>query len=90
MNYTEYKFNVFVNTGGKFGDAVSLIVDEGSKLDVDAINLSDTKGWKKMVRAWLDESKGLIRARTFADRIGMPEVQGNGSGSMNLAGQLQC
>ncbi len=57
--------------------------------DVDKIDVADTGGWKKMVWAWASESQGLIRARTFADRIGAPEVQGNGSGSMNLAGQLQ-
>jgi predicted PhzF superfamily epimerase YddE/YHI9 len=56
---------------------------------VEAIDVASTKGWKKMVWAWIDEDQGLIRARTFADTIGMPEVQGNGSGSMNLAGQLQ-
>lgn len=55
---------------------------------VDEIDVTTTKGWKKMVWAWIDESEGLIRARTFADSIGMPEVQGNGSGSMNLADQL--
>jgi predicted PhzF superfamily epimerase YddE/YHI9 len=57
--------------------------------DVEAIDVAHTKGWKKMVWAWIDEAKGHIRARTFADTIGMPEVQGNGSGAMNLAGQLQ-
>lgn len=56
---------------------------------VDAIALADTKGWKKMTWAWKDEAKGLIRARTFASKINIPEVQGNGSGSMNLAAQLQ-
>lgn len=57
--------------------------------DVEAIIASNTKGWKKMVWAWANEDEGLIRARTFADTIGMPEVQGNGSGAMNLASQLQ-
>jgi predicted PhzF superfamily epimerase YddE/YHI9 len=56
---------------------------------VNAIEVSETEGWKKMVWAWEDERKGLIRARTFASKINIPEVQGNGSGSMNLAGQLQ-
>jgi len=57
--------------------------------DVEAINVVNTKGWKKMVWAWINQDQGLIRARTFADAIGASEVQGNGSGSMNLAGQLQ-
>lgn len=56
---------------------------------VEAIQVTDTDGWNKMVWAWIDESRGLIRARTFANKIGIPEVQGNGSGSMNLASQLQ-
>lgn len=57
--------------------------------DVEAIDTSNTKDRKKMVWAWIDQTQGLIRARTFADAIGMPEVQGNGSGAMNLANQLQ-
>lgn len=56
---------------------------------VDALKVADTVGWKKMVWAWVDEAKGLVRARTFASKINLPEVQGNGSGSMNLAGQLK-
>ncbi len=57
--------------------------------DVDNIKVEETQGWSKLVWAWVDEDKGLIRARTFASKIGIPEVQGNGSGSLNLAGQLQ-
>jgi predicted PhzF superfamily epimerase YddE/YHI9 len=60
----------------------------GTPKEVESINVSDTQGWKKMVWAWIDEGKGLIRARTFASKINMPETQGNGSGAMNLAGQL--
>jgi predicted PhzF superfamily epimerase YddE/YHI9 len=56
---------------------------------VDDIKVEDTVGWKKMVWAWIDEDKRLVRARTFASKIDIPEVQGNGSGSMNLAGQVQ-
>ncbi len=41
-----------------------------------------------MVWAWIDQSKGLIRARTFANDWEIPEAQGNGSGSMMLAAQL--
>ena len=40
------------------------------------------------VWAWLDESKGLIRARTFANDWGIPEDEANGSGSMRLASNL--
>jgi len=42
-----------------------------------------------MVWAWIDEAKGLIRARTFASDWDIPEAEGNGSGSMILAAQLK-
>lgn len=38
--------------------------------------------------AWIDESKGTIRARTFASDWGIPEDEANGSGSVRLAAQL--
>jgi hypothetical protein len=41
-----------------------------------------------MIWAWIDERKGLIRARTFAADWEIPEAQGNDSGSMVLAVQL--
>ena len=33
MKYDEYKFKVFVDKDGNFGDPVSLIVDEAQKVD---------------------------------------------------------
>jgi len=39
--------------------------------------------------AWIDKTKGLIRARTFASDWEIPEAQGNGSGSMVLAAKLK-
>jgi predicted PhzF superfamily epimerase YddE/YHI9 len=57
---------------------------------VESLTLAATAGWKStMVWAWADEAHGQIRARTFAGDIDIPEVQGNGSGSMMLAGRLQ-
>jgi len=41
-----------------------------------------------VIWAWIDKSKGLIRARTFAPDWGIPEDQANGSGSMLLATKL--
>lgn len=41
-----------------------------------------------VVWAWLNESRGIIRARTFASDWGIPEDEANGSGSMQLAVQL--
>lgn len=56
---------------------------------VEQIQLEDTKGWQHtMAWAWMDEAKGLIRARTFAADWDIPEAQGNGSGSMVLAAKL--
>lgn len=40
------------------------------------------------VWSWIDEAKGLVRARTFAPDWGIPEDQANGSGSMLLAAKL--
>ena len=37
------------------------------------------------VWAWTDEPNGLLCARTFAPDWGIPEDQGNGSGSMQRA-----
>jgi len=42
-----------------------------------------------MVWAWIDEIKGAIRARTFANDWDIPEAEGNGSGSMLLAEKLK-
>lgn len=56
---------------------------------VERIKLEDTKGWQHtMAWSWIDETKGLIRARTFATDWDIPEAQGNGSGSMMLAVRL--
>jgi len=56
---------------------------------VEQIKLENTKSWlHTMSWAWIDESKGLIRARTFATDWDIPEAQGNGSGSMVLAAKL--
>ncbi len=56
---------------------------------VERIKLEETKDWQHtMAWAWIDEAKGLIRARTFATDWDIPEAQGNGSGSMVLAAKL--
>lgn len=54
--------------------------------EVESITLKETESWEHaMVWAWANETKGLVRARTFAPDWGIPEAQGNGSGSMMLA-----
>lgn len=53
---------------------------------VEDIKVEDTKDWEHtVVWAWIDEAKGLVRARTFATDWDIPEAQGNGSGSMLLS-----
>jgi predicted PhzF superfamily epimerase YddE/YHI9 len=57
---------------------------------IEQIKLEDTKTWQHtMAWAWINETKGLIRARTFATDWDIPEAQGNGSGSMVLAARLR-
>lgn len=56
---------------------------------VERISLDETKSIEHTIMwAWIDKSKGLIRARTFASDWDIPEAQGNGSGAMVLAAQL--
>lgn len=60
-------------------------VESVEKLIVgETINKEHTFVW-----AWIDEAKGLIRARTFANDWGIPEDEANGSGSMRLAATLK-
>ncbi|HEX7963955.1 MAG TPA: hypothetical protein VF466_05205 [Candidatus Saccharimonadales bacterium] len=57
---------------------------------VERITLKETETLEHtMMWAWIDEAKGLIRARTFASDWDIPEAQGNGSGSMALAARLK-
>lgn len=60
-----------------------------SAQEVEQIKLEETKSWEHtMVWAWIDKTKGLVRARTFVADWDIPEAQGNGSGSMMLAAML--
>jgi predicted PhzF superfamily epimerase YddE/YHI9 len=62
----------------------------GSAGSVEKIELGETGTWQHTtVWAWIDQDKGLVRARTFAADWDIPEVQGNGSGSMLLAEKLK-
>jgi predicted PhzF superfamily epimerase YddE/YHI9 len=49
----------------------------------EAAAMKHTIAW-----AWIDEAKGLVRARSFASDWDIPEVEGNGSGSLVLAAKL--
>ncbi len=56
---------------------------------VDTLSISQSIFKKPtMVWAWLDQGKGIVRARTFASDWGIPEDEANGSGSMQLAAIL--
>lgn len=58
--------------------------DQIDKLASDVtLQMKHTFAW-----AWIDEAKGLVRARTFAPDWGIPEDEANGSGSMKLAASL--
>ncbi|MEK7572019.1 MAG: PhzF family phenazine biosynthesis protein [Patescibacteria group bacterium] len=53
---------------------------------VERITLEETtKIEHTMLWAWIDKTKGLISARTFAKDWDIPEAKGNGSGSMMLS-----
>lgn len=57
---------------------------------VEELTVKETTGMKHtFVWAWIDETKGLVRARTFATDWGIPEDPANGSGSMRLADFLK-
>jgi predicted PhzF superfamily epimerase YddE/YHI9 len=57
---------------------------------VESIKLSDFTDKKHtMVWAWMDENKGIVRARTFASDWGIPEDEANGSGAIMLSHKLK-
>ena len=55
---------------------LAIMAEEGARMQ-------HTMAW-----AWIDESRGLIRARTFISDSEISEAEGNGSGSMMLAAML--
>ncbi|MEK7543420.1 MAG: PhzF family phenazine biosynthesis protein [Patescibacteria group bacterium] len=64
-------------------------VQRKNPIEVERLSESETKTIKhSLIWAWIDEHRGLIRARTFAPDWGIPEDEANGSGSMRLAAIL--
>lgn len=58
--------------------------------EIDALTAKKARHYDHtMVWAWLDETAGTIRARTFAPAWGISEDEANGSGSMLLATELK-
>ncbi len=55
---------------------------------VDNLSIVEAPKEHTIVWAWIDQDKGIIRARTFAPDWGIPEDEANGSGSMQLAAKL--
>ncbi len=65
-------------------------IQYGNAGDVEHISPADAaKMEHTVVWAWIEDEKGTVRARTFAPDWGIPESQGNGSGSMILASILK-
>lgn len=60
-----------------------------SSAAVETLSPEETAAKKHtVVWAWVDEDKGVIRARTFASDWGIAEDEANGSGSMRLVATL--
>ncbi len=58
---------------------------------IENMPLTETKKLEHTVLwAWMEQNKGMVRARTFASDWGIPEDEANGSGSMQLASMLGC
>lgn len=56
---------------------------------VENIPIAESKRLEHtIIWAWMDQNKGIVRARTFAPDWGIPEDEANGSGSMQLASML--
>lgn len=66
-----------------------LLVGLKSPLEVEDLSPAETVKMKHaVVWSWENETKGIVRARTFAPDWGIPEDEANGSGAMRLAAQL--
>lgn len=60
-----------------------------SVVELEKIDVETTADMEHtMIWVWIDESRDLIRARTFANDWEIPEAEGNGSGAMLLASKL--
>jgi predicted PhzF superfamily epimerase YddE/YHI9 len=61
----------------------------GSPDEVDALEASPEGRDAVSAWAWMDEADGIIRARVFAPRYGIPEDEATGSAAVALAGRLR-
>ena len=65
------------------------IVEATSLDELNDVDVNEFTQYKHtLLWTWISEKAGTVRARTFASDWGIPEVNGNGSGSMKLALQL--
>jgi predicted PhzF superfamily epimerase YddE/YHI9 len=56
----------------------------GSAADVEALDPDAPPGDLTLAWAWLDEGEGVVRARAFGKRIGIPEDEATGSAAVRL------
>lgn len=63
------------------------IVENAEEVEKISVEKANTKQ-HTMVWAWIDQSRGIIRAHIFANDRGIPEDEANGSGAMRLAFDL--
>ena len=62
------------------------IVKTTTSDEVNAVGIESSGQYKHtFLWSWINENKGMVRARTFASDWNIPEVNGNGSGAMKLA-----
>ena len=54
--------------------------------NTDADDYSD--GYPRYVWAWIDEARGIVRARAFVDEVGIEEDEATGSAAILLAAHL--
>lgn len=63
-------------------------LEEPAQIDALSPDAPEQRG-RHQFWAWIDESAGLIRARTFCANMGVPEDEATGSAAIRLADRLQ-
>ncbi|HZP54824.1 PhzF family phenazine biosynthesis protein [Actinocrinis sp.] len=63
-------------------------LDEPAQVDALSPDAPEQRG-RHQFWAWIDESAGLVRARTFCADLGVPEDEATGSAAIRLADKLQ-
>lgn len=79
--------SVFVAARPSWGPPFEL-AQLGSPGEVDALEGSPSGHDLIAAWAWLDEAEGIVRARVFPVRIGIPEDEATGSAATKLAAEI--